>query len=87
MLSADYKLIPVPTSDYIEKNEPQSYMKGAPIYAVGTYQHKGKEERKNYSRAYEQVTKLFDVFVKRRAQQTVVTRQCRENRCSNVREK
>ena len=84
MLTADYKLIPVRSAEYIAKNKPERYMKGVPIYVVGTNQ---KKEKVNYDRAYTQVMKLFDAIVKSRAKRKTAKQPWRQNKFLNVREK
>ena len=86
MLSADFKLVPVPSADYIAKNKPQRYITGVPIYAVGTNTN-GKTERTRYNRAYEQVVKLKEDVVNIRAARKATAQRWRDDKVPKSREK
>ena len=85
MVNAEFKLIPVPSSDYIKNNKPERYIKYIPIYAVGTNQMNGKEEKLRYNRAYTQVLTLTGAIVKRRADHNAGKKRGRVNYIARMR--
>ena len=87
MLSADYKLTPVPSANYIEKNEPERYVKDIPVYAVNTYNSGGREGKNNYSRVYDKIRYLYNTIVDQRAQNNKRSRQKRDRKNMTIRGK
>ena len=87
MLSADYKLTPVPSADYIEKNKPENSIKGILVYAVNTHKSIGKDGIANYDRTYTQIKQLFGHIVNQRALQNERSRQFRNRRWLTMRKK
>ena len=84
MLSADTKLVPVPTADYIAKNAPERYIKDVPIYVVGIKKAVA-DDVVQYNRAYKQVSFLYDNIVKKREATMARVHRHRENKVATLR--